>query len=99
MILPATNWCPRVTPGRIIYSSYDLFCTILLGVYTARLIALLTVRKTTLPFNTFEEFLQNENYKVGAVGGTLLATTLLDNVSLKNLKEYYPAFFITNKAC
>ncbi|XP_033760423.1 probable glutamate receptor [Pecten maximus] len=61
---------PRSQTGRILLSSWWLFCIIMMATYSGNLIAFLTVNKDKPPFSTVVDMLQQDNYRWGTVGGS-----------------------------
>ena len=60
--------CPS---SRLIYSVYALGFIIVLALYTAQLVALLSVQQINVPFRTILEVAENTEYMLGTTGGTL----------------------------
>ena len=76
----ATNWLPKDGRSRLLYSAYDLTCTVLLTLYSAKLISLLAVKIFPIPFSTVEDIVDSE-YSIGTYGGGIGATLMLNGVS------------------
>ncbi|XP_067669738.1 glutamate receptor ionotropic, kainate glr-3-like [Haliotis asinina] len=55
---------PQNTSGRIFYESWWLFCIIIVAVYTGNLVAIMSVVKEKIPFNTIEELAENDDFKI-----------------------------------
>ncbi|XP_067671871.1 probable glutamate receptor [Haliotis asinina] len=60
----ASHHCPQTIPGRIFYASWWLFCIPIVAVYTGNLLAIISVAKEKIPFNTMEELAENEDFKI-----------------------------------
>ncbi|XP_041350952.1 glutamate receptor ionotropic, kainate 1-like [Gigantopelta aegis] len=70
---------PDSISGRVIIGFWLLFCTIISAVYSANLIAFLTVNIENLKFHTVEDLLDEDSFKWGSTGNYPFKT--LKNVS------------------
>ncbi|XP_071093134.1 probable glutamate receptor [Haliotis cracherodii] len=61
----------QTTPGRIFYASWWLFCITIVAVYTGNLVAIVSVVKEKIPFNTIEELAGNNDFKIIILKGSL----------------------------
>lgn len=76
-----TPWDPQGASTCMIYSCYDLACTMVLAVYIAKLISFLTVKNVAVPFTRLDELIDSE-YKIGVDGSGLGGALLLYEVRL-----------------
>ncbi|XP_067664738.1 probable glutamate receptor [Haliotis asinina] len=60
----ASHHCPQSIPARIFYASWWLFCITIIAVYTGNLLAIISVAKEKIPFDTMEELAENEDFKI-----------------------------------
>ncbi|XP_071093136.1 glutamate receptor-like [Haliotis cracherodii] len=77
---------PQPTPGRIFYTSWWLFCIIIVAVYTGNLVATISVVKEKIPFNSMEELAGNDDFKIITTRGSSTEDTYKysnDSVSKK----------------
>ncbi|XP_067682756.1 glutamate receptor ionotropic, kainate glr-3-like [Haliotis asinina] len=65
-------YIPSSGSGRTVLACWWLFAVILASVYKGNLIAFLTDRREKPPFSNLHEMVQQDTYKWGFVGGTLL---------------------------
>ena len=70
------TWSPPYSSSRIIYCFYTLGWFILVSTYTAYLVSFLSVKKEVVPFTTMSELAANNEYKLGATGGSYIANML-----------------------
>jgi hypothetical protein len=56
---------PQSWPCRLVYLTAYLTSVVLFAAYSATFISFLTVQHNSLPFETFEEILQDGTYKLG----------------------------------
>ncbi|XP_046338468.2 glutamate receptor ionotropic, delta-2-like [Haliotis rufescens] len=61
---------PRASSGRIFYTSWVWFCIIIVAVYTGNLVAIISVVKENIPFNTIKELAENDDFKIIIAKGT-----------------------------
>ena len=81
-----SNWHPLHTSSRIIYSFYTLGWIILMATYTAYLVSFLSVKKEVIPFRTMSELAENDDYKLGVLGGSFVYDLLFrDNLTDRNI--------------
>ena len=82
-------WHPSHISSRIIYSFYALGWIILMATYTAYLVSFLSVKKEVIPFRTMSELAENDDYKLGVLGGSFFYDLLFrDNLTARNV--YFP---------
>ncbi|XP_071086691.1 glutamate receptor-like [Haliotis cracherodii] len=55
---------PQTIPGCIFYASWWLFCITIVAVYTGNLLAIISVVKEKIPFNSMEELAGNDDFKI-----------------------------------
>ncbi|KAL5020559.1 hypothetical protein ScPMuIL_003451 [Solemya velum] len=67
---------PRSVSSRTIVSFWWIFTIILGGIYSGKLISILTVPKYKLPFTNLEEMVAQTEYKWGLLGGTFRVPVL-----------------------
>ena len=70
---------PRRTPIqslRFLIGFWWTFCVAIIATYTGNLIAFLAVEKEIVPFQTYRDLAENQEYKVGTLGGTYSVTFL-----------------------
>jgi hypothetical protein len=70
-----------------ILTSY-LTTTVLLAAYSAALVSFITVQHVKLPFTTFEEMLQNGEYRLGTEQGTVLINIFKVRTDVTQLSCY-----------
>ena len=61
-------------PGRIIMFSWYMAILVITATYTGNLVAFLAVVKEPPPFETLEELANQNQYKFGVLGNTILET-------------------------
>ena len=82
-------WHPSHISSRIIYSFYALGWIILMPTYTAYLVSFLPVKNEVIPFRTMSELAENDDYKLGVLGGSFFYDLLFrDNLTARNI--YFP---------
>ena len=84
-----STWDLSRISTRIIYSMYTIGWIVLMAIYTASLVSLLSVKKEIISFRTFAELGANNEYKLGVEGGTLSYDVLHRNNFTKNDPMYY----------
>ena len=68
---------------------YTIGWIVLMAIYTASLVSLLSVKKEIIPFRTFAELGANNEYKLGVEGGTIFYDVLYRNNFTKDNPIYY----------
>ncbi|XP_067663752.1 probable glutamate receptor [Haliotis asinina] len=63
-LLQGSLHLPQSRSGRILYTSWWMFCITILAVYTGNLVAIISVVKERRPFNTMKELAENEDFKI-----------------------------------
>ena len=82
-------WRPLHTSSRIMYSYYALGWIILMAAYITYLVSFLSLKKDVIPFRTMSELAENDEYKLGVLGGSSLYDLLFrDNLTARNI--YFP---------
>ena len=71
---------PVSRPNRVVTGGWWLFCTVIMATYTGSLVAILTVEKYKIPFNTLEELLNQKQYKFGTLGSSAFALDFLVSI-------------------
>ena len=57
----------------------------MIATYTGNLVAFLAVEKQNVPFQTFAEVAENDNYKTGTLGGAVNVPLLQVNTCIQNV--------------
>ena len=84
-----STWDPSRISTRIIYSMYTIGWIVVMAIYTASLVSLLSVKKEIIPFRTFAELGAINEYKLGVEGGTIFYDVLFRNNFTKDNPIYY----------
>ncbi|XP_067671761.1 probable glutamate receptor [Haliotis asinina] len=61
---------PRYQSSRLLFSFWCIFCVMMTAVYTGNLVALVSVSKETVPFDTLSELVQQVDFKVASIPGS-----------------------------
>jgi ionotropic kainate glutamate receptor 2/glutamate receptor delta-1 subunit len=69
-------YLPDAQSGRFFIGFYWMSCIVIVATYSGNLIAFLTVTKDVLPFSSFEEMVNQHDYKYGVLSGTALTNYL-----------------------
>ncbi|ELU06044.1 hypothetical protein CAPTEDRAFT_188571 [Capitella teleta] len=77
---------PDAQSGRFFTGFYWMACIVIVATYGGNLIAFLTVSKDVLPFDFFEEMVNQDEYKYGILNGTAL-TDYIDMASDSTMKQ------------
>ncbi|ESO86865.1 hypothetical protein LOTGIDRAFT_166867 [Lottia gigantea] len=78
---------PESASGRMLLSTWWLFCMVCAATYSGNLIAFLTVGTKKVPFNTLDEMV-NSDYSWGYIQGSFLET-LFKNSNLKTYQKVW----------
>ena len=82
-------WNPFRTSSRIIYSVYTIGWIVIMAIYTGSLVSLLSVKKEVIPFRTFAELGESNEFKLGVGGGTVFYDVLYRNNFTKGDPMYH----------
>ena len=69
--MPGSTWMPDSQSGRFIVGFWWMYCIVVMATYSGNLIAYLTVTKTTLPFDSLDDMINQNKFKFGTLGGTI----------------------------
>jgi hypothetical protein len=99
MFLGGTD-LPASLTGRTMISFYWLFSMVVVATYCGNMIAFLSVTKDTLPFDTLDELLDQDEYIWGTVGQTLWVLVWSVSIEMYNIYILSPLYRPTcNKLC
>ncbi|XP_055957243.1 glutamate receptor ionotropic, kainate 2-like [Patella vulgata] len=82
------NAMPEAAAGRLVISTWWLFCMICAATYSGNLIAFLTVTTKEVPFSTLAEMVANDEYTWGYLQGSFLET-LFKNSNLPTYQNVW----------
>ena len=85
---------PRSWPCRLVCLSAHLTAVVLLAAYSATFISFLAVRRSSLPFTTFEEMLNDGTYQLGIMDNSV-ELNFFDvsiNLAKQRLARYTPKY-------
>lgn len=73
-VFPGGTNLPRAYSGRFFIGFWWMYCIVVIATFSGNLIAFLTVSKQTLPFQTLEELVAQDDMKFGTPAGTIYET-------------------------